>query len=505
MSTIKEFERLSGTYFILGAHKSSTGKKAYEVNDPATGVLLGSVAECLPEEVDHVLDAARRAQKIWWKESALHRAEALHEVARNIRASRHQLAEMLTREMGKTYKESADEVDWSVTALDYYAEVGRHDMGDVIGPAVAGQMHFTLKEPLGVVGIILPFNYPYVLMVWEAAAALIAGNAVVVKPSEHTSLCTLKFMESFMSLPPGLVQCVTGGGPVGQQLVSSSKTNMIAFTGSVPTGQAVVRACAETFKPHMIETSGNDPFIVMPSAPLEIAAKAASFAAFLNAGQVCTSAERFYVHEDIHDEFVSLLVREAKKVRIGNGLDNVDMGPMVNQRERDRYEKIIARAIEQGAVVECGGGRVAGMEAGFFQEATVLTHVTADMDILHGESFGPVAPICKVKSLDEAIALANDSSFGLGANIYTSRLDETMQAVNEIESGMVWVNAPLLDNDAGPFGGRKLSGSGRQLGKEGLESFRQTKLVMIDPKAEIQDFWWFPYKDAEAYNANKEG
>lgn len=155
MSTIKEFERLSGTYFISGEHKSSAGKKAYEVKDPATGVLLGSVAECLPEEVDHVLDAARLAQKTWWKESALHRAEALHEVARNIRASRHQLAEMLTREMGKTYKESADEVDWSVTALDYYAEVGRHDMGDVIGPAVAGQMHFTLKEPLGVVGIIL--------------------------------------------------------------------------------------------------------------------------------------------------------------------------------------------------------------------------------------------------------------------------------------------------------------------------------------------------------------
>lgn len=502
MSVLKEFERLSGTYFISGDHKSSGGKNAYEVKDPATGLLLGTVAECLPEEVDQVLDAARLAQKKWWKESALHRAEALHEVARAIKGARHELAEMLTREMGKTYKESADEVDWSVTALDYYAEVGRHDMGSVIGPAVAGQMHFTVKEPLGVVGIILPFNYPYVLLCWEAAAALISGNAVVIKPSEHTSLCTLKFMEFFECLPPGLVQCVTGGGPVGQQLVASSKTDMIAFTGSVPTGQAVVRACGETFKPHMIETSGNDPFIVMPSAPLEVAARGAAFAAFLNAGQVCTSAERLYVHEDIHDEFVQLLVREAKKVRIGNGLDNVDMGPMVNQRERDRYERIIARAIEQGAVVECGGGRIEGMGAGFFQEATVLTNVKPDMEILHGESFGPVAPVCKVKNLDEAIALANDSSFGLGATIYTTRLDETMQAINEIESGMVWVNAPLLDNDAGPFGGRKLSGSGRQLGKEGLESFRRTKLVMIDPKAESQDFWWFPYSDEESFNAN---
>ncbi len=503
MSAIKEFERLSGTYFISGSNKSSAGKKFYEVKDPATGELLGKVAECLPEEVDQVFDAARLAQKNWWKESALHRAEVLHEVARTIKGARHELAEMLTREMGKTYKESADEVDWSVTALDYYAEIGRHDLGEVIGPAVAGQMHFTVKEPLGVVGIILPFNFPYVLLCWEAAAALIAGNAVVIKPSENTSLCTLKFMEFFKPLPPGLIQCVTGGGPVGAQLVSSSKTNMIAFTGSVPTGQAVVRACAETFKPHMIETSGNDPFIIMPSAPLEVAAKGAAFAAFMNAGQVCTSAERFYVHEDIHDEFVMLLVREAKKIRIGNGLDNVDMGPMINQRERDRYERIIARAIEQGAVVECGGGRVDGMGAGLFLEATVLTNVRPEMEILHGESFGPVAPICKVKSLDEAIALANDSLFGLGANIYTARLDESMQAINELESGMVWVNAPLLDNDAGPFGGRKLSGSGRQLGKEGLESFRQTKLVMIDPKAQVQEFWWFPYKDAESFNANK--
>jgi acyl-CoA reductase-like NAD-dependent aldehyde dehydrogenase len=505
MSAVSEFARLSGTYFYAGTQHKSQGPAAFRVTDPATGVEIGFVAECTEEEINKVFDAAKVAQKQWWAESALHRAEVMHEVARKIKKNRLQLAELLTREMGKTFKESCDEVDWSVTAIDYYAEVGRHENGHVLGPAVAGQFHFTIKQPMGTAGIILPFNFPYVLLCWEAAAALVAGNAVVVKPSEHTSLCTLKFMEYFNDLPKGLIQCITGGAAAGQQLVSSPKIDMIAFTGSVPTGRAVVKACAETFKPHMIETSGNDPFIVMPSADLQIAARGAAFAAFLNVGQVCTSAERIYVHEDVHDEFVSLLVSEAKGIRVGNGLDKVDIGPMVNQRERDRYEKILARAIEQGAIVECGGGRPSGLDHGFFAEVTVLTNVRPEMDILHGESFGPVAPICKVSSLDEAIALANDSDFGLGANIYTKQLDEAMRAVNEIEVGMVWVNAPLLDNDAGPFGGRKLSGSGRQLGREGLDSFRHTKLAMIDPDSEPEDFWWFPYKDSESFQGNSEG
>lgn len=502
MSAKSEFERLSGTYFVAGKHKKSSGAAAFQVTNPATGENLGFVAECTEQEINDVFDAAKGAQKDWWAQSALHRAEVLHEVARKIKTNRLELAELLTREMGKTFKESADKVDWSVTALDYYAEIGRHEGGHVIGPATAGQFHFTIKQPMGTVGIILPFNFPYVLLCWEAAAALVAGNAVVVKPSEHTSLCTLKFMEFFDDLPAGLMQCITGGAAAGQLLVSSPKTDMIAFTGSVPTGRAVVKACAETFKPHMIETSGNDPFIVMPSADLSIAARGVAFAAFLNAGQVCTSAERIYVHEEIHDEFVSLLVAEAKGIRVGNGLEKVDIGPMVNQRERDRYEKILARAIQQGANVECGGGRPSGLDQGFFAEPTVLTNVKPEMDILHGESFGPVAPICKVSSLDEAIVLANDSDFGLGANIYTMRLDEAMRAVNEIEVGMVWVNAPLLDNDAGPFGGRKLSGSGRQLGREGLDSFRHTKLAMIDPEARPEDFWWFPYKDDESFQGN---
>jgi betaine-aldehyde dehydrogenase len=415
---------------------------------------------------------------------------------------RSELAELLTREMGKPYKESADEVDWSITALDYYAEIGRHDNGHVLGPAVAGQMHYTLKEPMGVVAVILPFNYPYVLLCWEAAAALAAGNAVVIKPSEYTSLSTLRFVEAFEELGPGVVQCLTGGGRVGRRLVESSGTHMVAFTGSIPTGRAVARACAETFKPHLIETSGNDPFLVMPSAPLDVATRGAAFAAFLNCGQVCTSAERFYVHTDVYDDFAARLVEQARALRVGDGLDKVDVGPMVSAKEYDRFRRIVDRAVEQGARVACGGRRPPGLDRGFFYEPTVLLDVTADMDIVNDESFGPVAPLVRVASFEEALHLANRSSYGLGANIYTKDLEQVAFATTRLQSGMVWVNAPLLDNDAGPFGGRKLSGTGRQLGAEGLDQFRHTKLVMVDPVARSQDFWWFPYHDNEAYRGH---
>jgi betaine-aldehyde dehydrogenase len=286
---------------------------------------------------------------------------------------------------------------------------------------------------------------------------------------------------------------------VGRQLVEHTGTHMVGFTGSVPTGQAIARACAATFKPHLIEASGNDPFIVMPSAPLRTAARAATFAAFLNCGQVCTSAERIYVHTDVYDEFARAMVEETAKLRIGNGLDQVDLGPMENAAERDRYERILARAVEQGATVAFGGGRPEGLDDGFFVEPTVLVDVTPDMEVLHGEVFGPLAPLCRVASFDEAIALANASPFGLGATVYTTDLAESHRATQEIQAGMVWINAPILDNDAGPFGGRKMSGIGRQLGGEGLDTFRHTKLVMVDPVASEHDFWWFPYSDDEAW------
>lgn len=501
MSATQWFADLSGKLYVDGAFVSSKAHETFEVIDPATEARLGTIADATDAEVDCAIDIANASRRVWMAMDARSRAVILHDIAALLRGDKAPYAECLTREEGKPYKESVDEVSWCATAIDYYAELARHETGRLAGATVPGQFHFSIKEPLGTIVIILPFNYPLVLLCWEAAAALAAGNAVIVKPHEQTSLTTLKFMEAFASLPNGLMQVVTGGPRVGQRLIASPKTHGVAYTGSVPVGQAVARTCAESFKPALIEASGNDPFIVMPSAPMDMAVRGAAFAAYLNCGQVCTSAERFYVHEKVHDEFVDGLTAIARTLRIGNGLDNVDMGPLATSKQRDRFEGLMARARAQGAKFATGGGRPAEHNRGWFVEPSVLTGVTPDMEILNEEPFGPVAPICKVSSFDEAIALANRSRFGLGANLYSLDMDEAFRAVREIESGILWINAPLLDNDALPFGGRKLSGSGRQLGPEGLAQFQNTKFVMLDPKASNQDFWWFPYAEAESFKA----
>lgn len=497
--TLHRFGRVSGHNYIDGAFRKSAASAALDVIDPATEAVIGSIPDSTAAEVDEAVQIAGKAQEGWWRLSALERAQAIHEVADKIHALRPLLAEALTREMGKPYKESLDEVDWCVHSLRYSAEVGRNEAGRVLGPATAGQFHYTLKQPLGTAVLILPFNYPMVLLAWEAGAALAAGNAVIVKPSEYTTLTTMLFAEAFSPLPSGLFQVVSGGPVVGNGLVQHPGTHVVAFTGSVPVGRHVSKTCGELMKRCLIETSGNDPFLVMPSAPLDVTARAAAFSAYMNCGQICVSAERFYVHEEIHDAFVEKLVERTREIRIGSGLDKVDMGPMVSAKERDRYEAILKNACAQGARPVAGGGRPSEFNRGWFVEPTVLVDCTPDMDLFHNESFGPVAPICRVKSFDEAVELANASEYGLGANIYTKDLSEGIRAAEVLQAGMVWVNAPLLDNDAGPFGGTKISGLGRQLGTEGLETFRQTKTVMIDPDCARQDFWWFPYPDDEMY------
>jgi acyl-CoA reductase-like NAD-dependent aldehyde dehydrogenase len=499
MSAIAAFNRLSGQQRIAGELVRSRADAAIDVLDPATEERIGKITDATPLEVDQAVGAANAAQRAWRSVNYHRRAELLHAVARQVEADRPLVAEMLTREMGKPYKESFDEVGWSVSAIDYYAEIARHEAGKVLGAAVDGQFHFTTKDPLGVVVIILPFNYPLCLLCWQATAALASGNAVIIKPSDLTTLTTLQFTAAFDALPSGLVQVLSGGGEVGKRLVEHPDTHMVAFTGGIETGRRVAETCGRLYKRALIETSGNDPFIVMPSAPVEIAARGAAFGAFLNCGQVCAAAERFYVHERVYAEFIDRLVHHTRQIRVGNGLDRVDMGPLASKREFIRYTRLLDGAITAGASVLTGGGRPAHLRKGWFVEPTVLGEVSADAPIMNDETFGPVAPVCVVRNFDEALMLANRSRYGLGATIYTMDLDESMRAVNELEAGMVWVNAPLLDNDAGPFGGRKQSGMGRQLGAEGLDTFRHTKLAMIDHGAKAHDFWWFPYADAEAF------
>lgn len=494
--------RVSDQLFTARGLEPAAGARREIVLDPATARQIGSFTDPSTEQVDDVVATAGTAQRAWNARTPLERAELLHDVAAKMRQSTPMVAELMTLETGKPFKESADEMGWSASALDYYAEVGRHSIGTIHGTATAGQTHFTVKEAMGTVVIILPANFPILLLMWSAAAALAAGNSVVVKPSENASLTTLAFVELFSGLEPGLVQCVPGGADAAKQLVEHPDTHMVAFTGSVPTGRAVARTCADSFKPFLIEASGSDAFIVMPSAPIDVAAQAATFAAFLNCGQVCTSAERILVHEDVYDEFLAAFVANVERLRIGHGLDSVDIGAMENPRERDRVEAMLARAVEQGARIVTGGSRPdlgGDLANGYFLTPTVIENCTTEMDLYNQEVFGPIAPVYKVSSFDEALKVANGTSFGLGSTLYSTDLVEIDRAQREIVAGMVWVNAPLLDNDAGPFGGRKLSGIGRQLGAEGLDTFRHTKLVMVDPTVSVQDFWWFPYSDDESW------
>ena len=292
------FEEVSGCHYINGEYLPSKGKLTSIIN-PATEEVIGEYAIATESEVESAVAAANEAQATWWSMSALDRANALHKVADLMVQYSHITGESLTREMGKPFREANWEGGAAASSFRYYAELARHEQGRIAGPAIAGQLQMVIKEPLGTVVSIVPYNFPMLLAGWQSAAALAAGNAVIIKPSELTSLTLLLWMKAFEELPPGLVQVVNGGAEVGEALVRHARTHAIAFTGSVPAAKKVAAAAAERFKPTLIEASGNDAFIVMPSTDVKIAARGAAFAAFLNCGQVCTSAERFYVHEDI--------------------------------------------------------------------------------------------------------------------------------------------------------------------------------------------------------------
>ena len=490
------FDPFAGHIFAGGAYHHAPGANLQDVINPADLSMVGRISLCGAAQIDSALEAAVVAQRGWAMVDGKSRAGALHRIADAMeKGAQGEVARLMACEMGKPYSEAVGELMNVGSIFRYYAEIARDDGGFLAGPTAPGALQYAKYFPYGISAHILPFNFPIVLMAFTVAASLAVGNAVVIKPAPATSLCTLKFMEHFASLPAGLVSCLTGGAETAQALIADERVKVVAFTGSVEAGQKVAAACGERLKPCVIEAGGSDPLIVMDSADPDVAAAAAVTAAFHLSGQVCTATERVLVHEKIHDAFVDRLVVRTKELRVGPGLSNVEIGPLVSQAARDRVMRLVDQAVAQGAQIACGGGIPKGRNVGWYYEPTVLTGVTPDMAIVRAELFGPVAPVLKVKSFEEAITLANASRYGLGAAIYTNRLDEAMAATERLDCGMVWVNNVLGDNDALPFGGWKASGLGRSLSRLGLNAFRQPKMVMLDPKAELQG-WWYPYSDA---------
>lgn len=480
--------------FIGGEYVDSTSDRVIEVENPATEEVIAEVPDASPEDVDRAVEAARKAQREWRRTDGLERATLLHECARRLEEGADDLAVLLTREGGKTLKENRDEVDWCVTAVRHLAEVARASQGRVVGPTKPGQMNIVLHEPVGVVAHIFPFNYPLVLLAWQVPAALATGNTCVVKPAEQTPLSTLKLGEIFDCLPAGTFNVVTAGAAGSARLVEHPRTNMIAFTGSVATGSKVMAAAAPRIKKLLLELGGSDPFIVVGDAKVDVAVNGAVFAAFLNAGQVCTSAERFFIEDSIYDEFMSRASEVAQGLRIGDPMEDVDIGAMVSRAAREQAERAIEELVSKGARVVSGGGAPSHIARGYFHEPTLVELTDARTQQFGREVFGPLATFTRVRDLDEAIELANDSDYGLGASIYTSSLETAMRAATELEAGMVWINDPLKDNDAAPFGGHKMSGLGRELGAEGITAFTQAKHVHIDFSQQPSPEWWFPYE-----------
>jgi betaine-aldehyde dehydrogenase len=480
--------------FIGGRLVDGSGGASIEVVDPATEEIVDSVPRGGAAEVDRAVAAARAAFPAWKSASPFARADLLAEAARRLRADREALAQTLTRETGRALRKNRGYVDWSATCFDYYAGLIRDRRGRVIPSAEPGQLNLVLKEPLGVVGCIVPWNYPLLLLAWKVAPALAAGNTVVIKPASQTPLMTLDLHAVFESFPPGVVNIVTGPGKeAGEALVRHPDVPCIAFTGSTEVGRQLYRLGAEGVKKLHLELGGSDAFIVCADANVETAARAAAWTAFLNAGQVCTSAERLYVEASIHDRFVEALVAAAKALVVGPGMDErSEVTPLIGRQERDRVEALVAAAVQEGAKVAAGGRRPPHLSKGWFYEPTVLTGARHGAGIFREEIFGPVLPVVPFKDFDEALRLANDSPYGLGATLFSDDPRRVRRYYEDIQAGNVWVNDPLVDNPAGPFGGVKMSGLGRELGEEGLEEFQQTKHLHWDLEARPKP-WWFPW------------
>lgn len=472
---------------------NAAGLDSFDLVQPATGRVHARVPLDSSESVDAAVLRARAAFSAWRETSPFERAARLQTFALKLRQSIPELAPILSAEGGKPVVEAEAELEWTAGTFDYYASLARSRAGRVAPPVSASGMSLVLREPIGVVAAILPWNYPILLWAWKAAPALASGNCIIAKPSPETPL-SLPAVSSLLELPDDVHSIVQGGRAIGASLVAHRGVHKVAFTGSSHTGKTILRVCAERAKRCSVEMSGHDPLIVWDDVDLEVAVDAAVFAAFANAGQVCTSSERIYVRDTIFDAFRDRLVKQVATLKVGDPLDrSTDIGPLISTAHRDRVERYLTQALDRGAKIECGGKRLSG--PGSYFQPTVLTGLRhEDMNAL-GEIFGPIAPLMPVENFEEAIRLANDNQFGLSATVLTSSLDLAMRAARDLRVGTIWINNPLMDNVAAPFGGFREAGIGRELGEEGFDAYTEVKHVSIE-FALKQQHWWYAARKA---------
>lgn len=480
MSVVQTAEK---QYSMLIDGEYVTRSKMIPVLNPATEEVISEVPEADEGLVMDAVSAAARAQQNWAKLPAVKRAGYLHEIANALRAKEEHLARIITEEQGKILPLARIEVDFSADYLDYMAAMARSYEGEIIQSDRPGENILLYKAPIGVVAGILPWNFPFFLIVRKMAPALVTGNTIVIKPSEETpnNACEFAKIVAESSLPKGIFNLVTGTGPiVGMRLAANPRIGMVSLTGSVAAGAAVMQVAAPNITKVSLELGGKAPAIVMDDADLDLAVKAIRDSRIINTGQVCNCAERVYVHERIAEEFVERIVTAMQQTKYGDPfVDGIEMGPLANKAQLHRVESAIEQGLKDGAELVLGGERD-GTGKGFFFKPTVLTNCSQDSAIMQKEIFGPVLPITTISSLDEAIAMANDCEYGLTSSIFTRSLEAAMRAGNELKFGETYVNREHFEAMQGFHAGWRKSGIGGADGKHGLEEFLQTRVVYMN-------------------------
>jgi lactaldehyde dehydrogenase/glycolaldehyde dehydrogenase len=469
--------------FIDGRFVPSTGADRIEVKNPSTGSLICTIPDSTNDDVQAAITAAETAQKTWEKEPAANRAKLLKVLAAKIRQNVEPIARVITEEQGKTLGLARVEVDFTADYLDYMAEWGRRIEGEILESDRPGETIFLFRRPIGVIGGILPWNFPFFLIARKAGPALITGNTIVIKPSEETPHNAQKFCEILaeMNFPRGLINIVHGrGASTGKALTGSPRIGMISFTGSADTGSAIMAAAAKNITKLNLELGGKAPAIVMADADIDLSVRAITASRIINSGQVCNCAERVYVQRSVADEFVDKLTQAMQATHYGDPLqdETVAYGPLINEAGFRKVERLVGSAVQAGATLSTGGKRGQG-DGGFYYEPTVLTGCTQEMDVIRQEIFGPVIPVVEVDDLDEAIALANDSDYGLTSSIYTRDLNVALRACQEIRFGETYINRENFEAMQGFHAGWRKSGIGGADGKHGLYEFLQTHIVYM--------------------------
>lgn len=467
--------------YIGGEWVAVAGTGTLAVKNPSTGETIAHVPDSNASDVDRAVAAARAAQPAWERLPAIQRATHIRTVAQKLREHKTRLARRVSLEQGKILPLAEVEIDFTANYMDYMAEWARRIEGEILNSDRPGETIYLHRRPIGVVAGILPWNFPFFLIARKMAPALVTGNTIVIKSSEETPLNAFDFTELLAEcgLPPGVFNLVTGGRETGAALAKHKDVGLISFTGSVGTGMAIMEAAAKNLTRVNLELGGKAPAIVLDDADLELTANALFNSRVLNTGQVCNAAERVYVQKGIADKLARRVTQLMAEARYGNPLTDPDlhMGPIVNQTGLDKIAALVDAARRQGAQV-LTGGRVAD-RPGLHYEPTVVVGCTDEMDIMRKEIFGPVLPLRVVGDLDEALALANNSEYGLTSSVFTQNLNAAMKAARELKFGETYVNREHFEAMQGFHAGRRKSGIGGADGKHGLYEYTETQVVYL--------------------------